>query len=271
MSQQVDRNFDDLAMRFRRNVYGSLKGSVRLKVLERDFQQFIPEYLSDSGNKCVLDVAAGEALFSSRLATHGCELVINDISTEMLNLARASIDREVDVHGEEYRKRIAIVQSPMQQLDSVLADEGLPEKYDLVLCHALLEWMAEPHTLVKKLTGLIKPGGYLSLTFYNMNGLAFKNLLRTNYHKFDIDNFTAFRGSLTPTHPQNPEHICEQLNDEGFSLLCKSGIRVFHDYILDPEQRNRDPEGLIQKELEYSRREPFWQMARYIHYLCRYD
>ena len=38
-----DRNFDDLAPRFKRNVYGGLKGELRLRVLQRDFDEFIPQ------------------------------------------------------------------------------------------------------------------------------------------------------------------------------------------------------------------------------------
>ena len=37
-----DRNFDDLAGRFKKNIYGGLKGAVRLAVLQRDFRNTSP-------------------------------------------------------------------------------------------------------------------------------------------------------------------------------------------------------------------------------------
>jgi len=274
MPIEVDRNFDGLAKRFRRNVYGSLKGRVRLNVLERDFNEFIPHYKSNSHGKRVLDMAAGEARFSASLAAHGCDLVVNDVSTEMLALAHATIESCASEQGENeeaYKGRVKVIQCPFQQLEATLRAEGQNTTFDLILCHALIEWMAQPETLIPSIPKMLKPGGYLSLTFYNINGLAFKNLLRTNFHKFDIDNFTPFKGSLTPTRPQDPAEVKAQLEQHGFTIVCKSGIRVFHDYILDPQERNRDPDALIAKELAYSRREPFWQMARYIHFLCRYE
>jgi len=271
MSSECDRNFDGLAARFRRNVYGSLKGKIRLSVLERDFKEFIPQYFENSDGRSVLDVAAGEALFSSRLHSYGCSLVVNDVSTEMLKFARENFQQGEMGQNANARKSVAIVQCAMQDLENTLPNLNLPGKYDLVLCHALMEWMAKPQTLIPYLKQRVTKGGHLSLTFYNINGLAFKNLLRTNFHKFDIEDFSAFRGSLTPAHPQTPSVVLQQLVNEGFTVLCKSGIRTFHDYILNPVDRNREPEALLKKELDYSRREPFWQMARYIHYLCRYD
>ena len=267
-----DRNFDDLAQRFHRNVYGSLKGQVRLKVLERDFDDCFPVLKGCSNSDLqILDVGAGLAQFSTTLVAERGHLVLNDISTEMLKLAHKGISKKAKTLGSSYAQRISIVQAPLQVLSSVLQEREMQTQYDLVLCHAVMEWMEQPSTLVPHLKSLLKPGGYLSLSFYNINGLAFKNLLRTNYNKFDIDNFKAFRGSLTPTHPQEPLLVLAQLEQQGFSIICKSGIRVFHDYILDPAARQREPEALVQKELEYSRREPFWQMARYIHFMARYD
>ncbi|SMF41421.1 S-adenosylmethionine-dependent methyltransferase [Alteromonadaceae bacterium Bs31] len=255
---ECDRNFDDLAMRFRRNIYGSLKGQIRLGVLERDFREHIPHFLADSSGLTIADIGAGQAQFSHLLAQYGASVVLNDISEQMLQLAKDNFVQD--------EARLKIIQCPLQMLSSTLSEA----KFDLVLCHAVIEWMAQPFTLFKYLRELLKPGAYLSFTFYNMNGLEYKNLLRTNY-KFDADNFRSFRGSLTPWHPQKPEVMLEHLEAHGFKTLVKSGIRVFHDYILDPEQRKREPEQVFAKELEYSQKEPFWQLARYIHYLCRYE
>jgi len=41
-----EHNFDDLAPRFARNIYSSMKGEIRLAVLKRDFQEFLPEAFS---------------------------------------------------------------------------------------------------------------------------------------------------------------------------------------------------------------------------------
>ncbi len=53
--------------------------------------------------------------------------------------------------------------------------------FDLVLCHAVLEWLAQPQQALHKLFGLIRPGGHLSLMFYNRDALIFRNLIRGNW------------------------------------------------------------------------------------------
>ena len=46
---QHDRNFDDLAERFAKKVYGGLKGDIRLAIIWRDLQQKIPELMRGIG------------------------------------------------------------------------------------------------------------------------------------------------------------------------------------------------------------------------------
>lgn len=260
-----DRNFDDLAMRFKRNVYGTLKGRIRLAILERDFAESLAQLYAPNPPLDILDLGAGQAPFSLQFANCGHRLVLTDISSNMLNEAELAL-----TNGDpDVRQRVHFLHAPLQKLAEPLARAGLPGKFDMVICHAVIEWLADPQSLYDYISRYLKPGGFVSLTFYNINGLAFKNLLRTNFHKFDIDNFTSFRGSLTPTHPQEPQTVLRELDARGFMLKAKSGIRVFHDYILNPEDRNREPDAVVTKELAYSRREPFWQMARYIHFIAQ--
>lgn len=269
----ADQNFDGLAARFSRNIYGSLKGQVRLQVIDRDLREWVPQVMVADASADVLDVGAGQALMSIPMAVRGCRVVINDLSAEMLDLARASVDAASENLNSDSRQaleqRLRWFHGPLQTLESQLQSATGSRQFDLVLCHAVMEWMADPPSLPGHLLKFVRPGGYLSLTAYNLNGLAFKNLLRTNFNKFHYDSFTPSRGSLTPRHPQVPSVVREQLESVGFQVVCVSGIRVFHDYILDRQQREAQPEALLARELEYSRREPFWQMARYIHYVAR--
>ena len=52
-------------------------------------------------------------------------------------------------------------------------------------------------------------------------------------------------------------------------LLSHSGIRVFHDYIFNEEHRARDPQILLELELEFSQQEPYRSLGRYVHFLLR--
>lgn len=253
-----DRNFDDLAPRFARNIYGGLKGRVRLAVLNRDFGDHLPMApyvpLTPGGALDILDAGGGQGQFSLPLARAGHRLTLCDISAAMLAVARA----ECDSAG----LAVDFVQGPVQSLPAGVS-------YDLILCHALLEWVAEPRQVLAGLVRHLRPGGHLSLIFYNWHALVYKNLLRTHFKALDDSEHSAFRGSLTPIHPLRPERVLEQVHALGLELLCHSGIRVFHDYILDPEARRRDPETIVRLELTYSRQDPYRGLGRYVHLLLR--
>ena len=260
-----DRNFDDLAGRFARNIYGGLKGRVRLAVLRRDFAQQIPmpPFISDTGQKPlrILDAGGGQGQFSIPLTQAGHSLVLCDLSEAMLSGARD--------HAESLgiSERVALVRSPIQELEFHLAEPV----FDLVVCHALLEWLHEPEAVLRRLVGWLAPGGYLSLSFYNLHGAIYKNLLRTNYKKVQAKDFGGFRGSLSPINPLYPESVDRWLADLPLRRLCTSGVRVFHDYILDPEARARDPDRLLELELEFSQKDPYRGLGRYQHIILQRD
>lgn len=129
--------------------------------------------------------------------------------------------------------------------------------------------MAEPEELLQVLQASLKPGGYLSLTFYNVNGIIMKNLLRTNFAKVISEDFQGYRGSLTPTWPRKTEDVLGWLGKFSLELLRHSGIRCFHDYILDPEGRTASQDKQLALELRLSTEEPFRSLGRYIHLLYR--
>ncbi|HEY7885316.1 MAG TPA: methyltransferase domain-containing protein [Cellvibrionaceae bacterium] len=255
-----DRNFDDLASRFGRNIYGGLKGDIRLAVLNRDFAEHLPiaPYvpLTPAKTLRILDAGGGQGHFSLPFAQAGHSLVLNDLSANMLEAARTRAQTLGD------NLPVDFIHGPVQALEGQAG-------YDLVLCHALLEWVTEPWQVLQGLLDKLAPGGYLSLIFYNQHALVYKNLLRTNYKKIHKADYAAFRGSLTPINPLLPEEVLQQLAQQKVQLICHSGIRVFYDYILDPVARKREPESVLALELEYSRQEPFRSLGRYVHMLVR--
>ncbi len=262
-SIQQDRNFDDLAQRFKKNIYGGLKGDIRLAVLERDCQARLPIY--PTGPKTdkpwrILDAGGGQGQFSLQWAKAGHDVVICDISSEMLKLAEAQITLL------QLENRVTLIHSSVQDLHRHLAGKN---QFDFVICHAVMEWLQEPQLLLPCLLDYLAPGAYLSLTFYNLHSLIYKNLLRTNFKKIINQDYGGSRGSLTPINPQDPEQVFEWIKQLPLSVLCHSGIRVFHDYIFNEEHRAREPENLLQLELEFSQREPYRSLGRYIHVLLQ--
>lgn len=260
-----DRNFDDLAKRFQKNIYGGLKGDIRLAVLERDFRECVPvaPFADTSSTKPlrVLDAGGGQGQFSLQFARAGHSVVICDISAEMLKLA----GQEVVAQG--LQAQVTLIQCAIQDLPQHMP--MAEAQFDVVLCHAVMEWVANPQSLLKSLIALVKPQGFLSLTFYNLHSLIYKNLLRTNFKKIQQQDFGGSRGSLTPINPLYPEQVFNWVNAFPVAVLATSGIRVFHDYIFNEEHRERDPQSVIELELAFSRQQPYQLLGRYIHLLCQ--
>lgn len=266
-----DRNFDDLAPRFARNIYGGLKGRIRLEVLRRDFAQVLPGWLEpNAGNarQRVLDAGGGQGQFSLPLAAAGHDLTLCDLSSAMLALARTAAAEAAVPH-------VTFRQASIQELARECID-GHMALFDLVICHSVLEWVVDQPGLIASLAQLLRPGGVLSLTFYNRHGLVMKNLLRGRRPPILDGSFTPSAGSLTPTRPLDPQDVlrwlgCSPETDHSgpWQLLHRSGIRVFHDLLLTPEGRAMDPEQLVALELELSTQEPWLSLGRYQHILAR--
>lgn len=261
-SSNQDRNFDDLAARFQKNIYGGLKGQIRLAVLQRDCTEYLPiKPFAQTSEKIwrVLDAGGGQGQFSLDLARAGHELVICDISAEMLKMA------ELQIKQEGLESQVTLIQCAIQDLSEHINEQ----EFDFVICHAVMEWMKNPQELLPALIKHLKPDAYLSLIFYNVNSLIFKNCLRTNFKKIINQDYAGTSGSLTPINPLQPEAVLSWVAEHPLSLLSHSGIRVFHDYIFNEVHREREPAELIKLELSLSQQEPFRSLGRYIHLLMR--
>lgn len=253
-----DRNFDDLAHRFENNIQQNTKGQIRQAVVKRDFEEFLSLNINSDKPLRVLDAGGGQGQMSLYFAERGCDIVLCDVSVEMLKRARAAIEQS------DYSHRITVYHGSIQQFLHTN-----PEPFDIVLCHAVLEWVEEAESVLQSLSKVCKADGFLSLLYYNLHGLVFKNLLRTNFKKIESQQWQGSRRSLTPSYPLTAESVNQWISKLPLQILCESGVRVFNDFVLSREDREREPEKLLQYELEYSRLSPYKELGRYIHVLLR--
>ena len=252
-----DRNFDDLAHRFANNIYQTLKGRIRLSVIDRDLRECVPELFAEQPLS-LLDAGCGRAPVSNPLLAFGHSLSLVDVSVEMLKLALADVEgcsnKPAWFHG-------SVMQFQQQRWDGAL--------FNVIFCHAVIEWVEDPLALLRSLKSMLAADGMLSLTFYNRDGLIYKNLLRTNFSKIKQQSFSGSRRSLTPSYPRTIEEVKQWSQTLGFNVVCHSGIRVFHDYIFNGADRDRSPEELLEMELEFSRYPAFRELGRYQHLILR--
>lgn len=255
-----DRNFDQLALRFAEKIFASRKGQLRRSIICRDLEQHgLWRPYDQGGPEQVLDLGGGLGYFSCAYAPMAARVVYNDISPVMAERARQQATEAGIAQDIEWRV------SPYQEL---IKDQAEP--FQLILCHALLEWVDDKSELLHALTRLAAPGAHVSLCFYNPAGAVFRNLLRGNFHWVDQrDSFVPDQGSLTPQSPVALETVEAWIREQHIALLCHSGIRVFSDYPTEKRGGLAVDEALLIKEMEFSRLEPYWRLGRYIHLLLR--
>ncbi|MDP9410123.1 MAG: methyltransferase domain-containing protein, partial [Actinomycetota bacterium] len=251
-----DTNFDGISASFERDIYASSKGYIRLGVLWEDLSSAIPRITR--GGLSVLDVGGGAGHVALLMARSGNEVVLCDPSQEMLDKADESV-RRADLSGS-----VTTVRSTVQELK-----ERIDGRFDLVVCHAVLEWLADPEAAVGHLTEFMEPrSGLLSLMFYNREAAFLKRVLRGEFAE-------ALRGRRDGFAPSGWGDGCTPLAEEevrgwldglGLKVRSKAGIRIFHDHLpsgtLDDQQGLRD---LLKVEKETRGQEPFASLGQHLH------
>lgn len=245
-----DRHFDLLATRFAEKIYGGAKGAIRLAVLQADLTESLPDRPLR-----VLDIGAGLGHMSLWLAERGHDVTLAEPAEPMLEGAR---QRFADAGHTA-----TLIQAPWQALPDILT-----ERYDLVICHAVLEWLEEPFTILPVLHQLTEPDGWLSLAFYNRDALIYRNLLKGHFRKMRRNTMAGEKQSLTPQQPLDPRELAAQL-EALWRVETESGVRVFHDYMPVEFQAKAELADLLEMELSHRRHPAFAGLGRYLHWMCR--
>jgi len=252
-----DINFDKHSQRFKKNIYDTDKGRLRLRLVSDDLLNNTP-VLSDGKKLNILDAGCGMGQISLLLAKQGHQLTLCDISNDMLDIAQANFAEE--------GLSASYINSSVQDLN-----EQHHQQYDLVVFHAVLEWLEQPEAVISSLKRCLKPGGYLSLMFYNRNSIIFYNILKGNFRKIVKQDFKGHPGGLTPINPINPDELNQWLDKASFEVIKKTGIRVFYDYLTKELKNSRSFEDVLQMEKTYAAEPTFNMIGRYIHYICRLE
>lgn len=252
-----DRNFDDLARRFGNNIYGSPKGQIRLAILQQDLATLLATLPANSKLR-VLDAGCGLGYMALYLAQQGHNVVLCDHSVQMLQAARQLFTEQAPAAN------VTFIETAVQDLAQHV--EG---QFDLVLFHAVLEWLSEPQRTLEGLLRFLQPGGYFSLLFYNRNSLVMRNLLRGNFRKLAAEQYAGDPNSLTPTNPLLPEQVDTWLQALDMTILSRSGVRIIYDYLSHELREQRSLDDILEMERRFCRQEPFVGLGRYLHVLAQ--
>lgn len=244
---QQDQSFDQIAGKFEKNIYGTSKGRLRHELLLHYLNQHLPPDALDC-----LDAGGGTGMMAKEMLALGHRVLINDISGQALELAREKLSEfpDVDFHC-----------GPLQSLEP-------HRRFDLILCHAVLEWLSEPFDAINLLLGHLKPGGWLSLSFFNRDAHLFSNLLYGNFDYIDKDFVVSNRVRLNPNKALPPAQVVDFIQNAGLDIRHKAGIRCFHDYMRDKSMQNSHYDQIKAKEIQFGTASPYLWLGRYFHLIA---
>ncbi|WP_202973196.1 methyltransferase domain-containing protein [Psychromonas sp. psych-6C06] len=247
-----DHNFDSIAQKFIDNIYGSNKGKIREVVVWNELLKCLA-LLPDKKLR-ILDAGGGFGFFSQRLAKLGHQVVICDISQILLDEAKAQLA------DKDYQKNVTLLHCPIQDLPNYI--EG---QFDLILNHAVLEWLVAPKQTLQGLFSFLAPQGLFSLMFYNIDGQRFQNLVSGNF-EFVANGMKRKKVvRLTPTNPISEKDVRIWLGESNMQIIEKTGVRILHDYLKESSHCQDKFEQLLSMEQKFNQQEPYASLGRYTH------
>ncbi|AGH44933.1 methyltransferase [Paraglaciecola psychrophila] len=247
-----DQSFDKFADKFEKNIYGSTKGRLRHELLVHHLHDCISLQTLPLD---VLDAGGGTGVMSEMMINLGHKVTLSDISSDVLSLAKKKLGENINLD--------------IQHRDILSLSNN--RQYDLVVCHAVLEWLQHPSEVIRKLVDLVKPGGHLSLSFFNHDAQLFGNMLYGNFDYVEQGMTSKNIVRLSPKNPQKPKVIISQLESLPVKVIKQAGIRCFHDYLKQPEKQISEYEQLKHLEIQYGSSEPYLWLGKYFLIIAQKD
>lgn len=211
-----------------------------------------------------LDLGCGTGALSVRLARAGWTVSAADSSAAMIGLAREAARHE----GCEDRIDFFRLEA------AGAADVFGQQKFDAVLCHNVLEYVADPASVVRAIGRASRPGALVSLLARNRAGEALRDAVK----RHDLDS--AERALTAPCVRESlyggPARLfdAETLNDlaagAGLETVAVRGVRVVADY-LPPSVSGTEElyARLLRFEMRLGARPDFAAVARYAQLVAR--
>lgn len=145
----------------------------------------------------VLDFACGTGNFSIEISKYVKKIRAIDSSIKMIGIAKTKTQKQ-EIQNVDY-------------LQATIFDESLkPDSFDVILSFYILHLADDPHTVIKKMHGLLKPGGMLISVTPCMGEKPFLSGLFYVFSRFGIvPQMNSFK-----THD-----LAKLLTNEGFGLI----------------------------------------------------
>lgn len=204
----------------------------------------------------VLDVGGGTGGLAVRIAEQGHRVTVVDPSPDAL----AALGRRARELGVE----VAGVQGDLSSLGEVVGAGSV----DVVLCHGVLEVVADPAAALVVLREVLRPGGRLSLLVAQRHAAVLARAMAGHFGQAAA----VLRGEDTARsgHRFTAEEVHGLLADAGLAVQATHAVRVFADLVpgslLDLEPGATA--ALLELERAVAERPEYLPLATQVHVLA---
>lgn len=249
-------SFDGLVDRFADQIYGGIKGRLRQALLTELYARHLATELSTP--LAALDAGGGLGQMSAWLLEGGHSVDYFDVSLEMVERTRSVLSDCIEAGA------LSVQQASVLSFD--------PEQpYDLVVVHAVLEWLETPEQALQRMMNWVRPGGVLGVMVYNRHMLTLRNLMRGTLAKVRDNRLGGDGRGLTPISPLDPSAVRVQLEGNGYTVISQAGIRTFSD-LTEPTVLSWYAEAeVLDMERQLCEQPPYRDLGRYVLFLARRD
>ncbi|RED15296.1 methyltransferase [Parasphingopyxis lamellibrachiae] len=230
---------------------GTLTATLALKALT--------EYLPDADARTI-DVGGGDGRMAIALARLGHRVKLVDTDPAMIAAAR----RALEALPSEISARVDLIAGTGEEA----AAHGVG--YNLVCCHSVIMYEAEPASLIAALAALARPGGAVSVIGVNPAALAMRPGLQGRWAEavetLACGEKSSARYAASVDHSR--ETVTALFERHGLSLLGWRGIGIFTDHLEGPVEAE-EPGHVVEAEWLAGARDPYRQVARCYHLIAR--
>lgn len=210
-----------------------------------------------------LDLGGGTGVVSLRLARMEFQVVLLDSSEEMLGIARREAEASV------VSARIAFRQADASQLHSLLETDS----FDIVVCHNLLEYVADPGAILRSIAQVARKDAVVSVLVRNRAGEVLKAAIKSGdcgLAKTLLCADTVVESLYDkPVRIFDPADVRRLFSQAGLGVLAEYGVRVVSEYV---DSKHLDDEAyrqLLELELTLGAQPQFAAIARYSQLIAR--
>ncbi|MGI8869256.1 MAG: class I SAM-dependent methyltransferase [Mycobacteriales bacterium] len=212
----------------------------------------------------VLDVGGGTGVLAVPLATAGATVTVIDASADAIaTLQRRAVSAGVVEH----------VTGQQGDLDAIpTALDGA--RYDLVVCHSVLEYVDDPVLAARELASVLGPGGALSVLVANRAAIVLARALGGHFaaaRHAAADPHGRYAGSDPARQRFDLTEVTVLLKDAGLLIESARGVHVFTDLVPGAAVDGVPgaAEELQRLEDEVGETPPYRDFAAQLHVLAR--